>query len=120
MATAASPGIIGSGITIRGNLSGSEALVIEGRVEGQVSLQNHLTIEESGRVVADLDVENLTVHGQVEGNISATETVTIRATARVVGNVRAPRVIIDEGAVFRGGIEMDFELPEGVEAPRRR
>ncbi|MCC7534726.1 MAG: polymer-forming cytoskeletal protein [Deltaproteobacteria bacterium] len=114
------PGIIGSGITIRGNLSGSEALVIEGRVEGQISLQNHLTIEESGRVVADVEVENLTVHGQLEGSIHASETVTIRATARVVGNVRAPRVVIDEGAVFKGGIEMEFDLPEGVEVPRRR
>lgn len=120
MATATQPGIIGSGITIRGNLSGSEPLVIEGHIEGQVTLGNHLTIEESGRVVADVEVENLTVHGQLEGNISASEAVSIRATARVVGNIRAPRVIIDDGAVFKGGIEMQFELPDGVVAPKRR
>ena len=109
------PGVIGRGITIRGNLSGSEPLVIEGVVEGTVALENHLTVESTGRLVADLEVERLTVNGEVDGNIAAAEVVAIRAGARVVGNVQAPKVIIDDGAVFKGSIEMEFDLPEGVE-----
>ncbi len=108
------PGIIGQGITIRGSLSGSEPLVIRGMVEGTVSLEAHLNVEPSGKLVADVDVDTITITGEVEGNISARETIAIQAGARVVGNVSAPRVVIDDGAVFKGSIEMDFELPEGV------
>lgn len=109
------PGVIGRGITIRGNLSGSEPLVIEGVVEGTVTLENHLNVEATGRVVADVEVETLTVNGEVDGNINAQQMVSIRAGARVVGNIQAPRVVVDDGAVFKGSIEMEFELPEGVE-----
>lgn len=108
------PGVIGQGITIRGNLSGSEPLIIMGTVEGTISLENHLTVETTGKLVADIDVETVTVNGEMEGNIAAQEMVAIRAGARVVGNVSAPRVVIDDGAVFKGSIEMDFELPEGA------
>lgn len=107
------PGVIGQGITIRGNLSGSEPLIIMGAVEGTISLENHLTIETTGKLVADIDVETVTVNGEMEGNINAQEKVAIMAGARVVGNVSAPRVVIDDGAVFKGSIEMEFELPEG-------
>jgi cytoskeletal protein CcmA (bactofilin family) len=108
------PGVIGQGITIRGNLSGSEPLVIEGKVEGTITLENHLTVGTTGRLTADVDVETLTVNGMVEGNIRAQHKVAVRAGASVVGNISAPRVIIDDGAVFKGSIEMEFELPEGV------
>lgn len=113
-------GVIGRGITIRGNLSGSEDLIIEGRVEGTVSLKNHLTIESTGVVVADVDAANLTINGEVSGNIGASETVLVSGTAKVVGNIRAPRVIIEDGARFKGGIEMEFDLPEGVSPKGRR
>ena len=117
--TTTTSGVIGRGITIRGNLSGNEDLVIEGRVEGTIALKNHLLIEGTGIVVADVDVSNLTVNGEVQGNIGASESVVVSGTAKVLGNIRAPRVIIEDGARFKGGIEMDFELPEGV-APRAR
>ena len=109
------PGVIGRGITIRGNLSGGEPLIIEGMVEGTITLDNHLTVESTGKLVADLDVETLTVRGEVDGNINAKETVAIKAGARVVGNILAPRVVIEDGAVFKGSVEMDFDLPDGVE-----
>ena len=108
------PGVIGQGITIRGNLSGSEPLIIKGVVEGTISLENHLTIEKTGKIIADIDVATVTVNGVMEGNINAQEMVAIRAGARVVGNVSAPRVVIDDGAVFKGSIEMEFDLPEGA------
>ena len=63
--------IIGKGITIRGSLSGGGDLVIEGRVEGQISLKNHLTIESSGRVEADIRADELTINGEASGNIDA-------------------------------------------------
>lgn len=107
-----SPGIIGQGITIRGNLTGEEPLIIEGRVEGTITLRNHLTVEGSGIVYADIEAENLTIKGQVNGNIVVQQAVAILSSAKVVGNIKAPRIIIEEGALFKGGIEMEFELEE--------
>jgi cytoskeletal protein CcmA (bactofilin family) len=114
------PCIIGKGITVRGNLSGGEDLVIEGRVEGTISLKNHLTIESTGTVMADIETENLTINGEMQGNIVATESVAINANAKVIGNVKAPRVIIEDGARFKGSVDMDVELPEGVKARASR
>jgi cytoskeletal protein CcmA (bactofilin family) len=112
--TSGESGVIGRGITIRGNVSGTEPLIIEGAIEGAISLESHLTIESSGKVAAEVEVETLTVNGTLEGNIRARQMVAIHAGASVVGTIAVPRVVIDEGAVFKGSIEMDFELPEGV------
>ncbi len=106
--------VIGRGITIKGNLSGAEELIIEGAVEGHISLKNHLTIKESGRITADITTESLLVHGQVSGNIDANDLVSLSAEASVVADIRAPRVVIEDGARFKGRIEMDVELPPGV------
>ncbi len=116
--TAKGPCIIGSKIIIRGSLTGSEDLVIEGRVEGTVGLKNHLTIEESGVVEADINVAEATINGQMRGDVVAGRSATISASAKVVGNVRAPRITVEDGARFKGSIEMDVELPEGVKASR--
>lgn len=114
MASAGDVGVIGRGITIRGSLSGQEPLVVEGRIEGNISLRSHLTVEQTGVVVADVEADNLTVQGEVHGNVQAGEAVSVSSSAKVVGNIRAPRVIIEDGARFKGGIEMDFELPDGL------
>lgn len=106
--------IIGRGITIRGNLSGAGDLVVEGLVEGQINLKNHLTIEQTGRVQADIRAEELTINGEASGNIDAGSRVAISASAKVSGDVKAPRVVIDDGAVFNGSIEMDVKLPEDI------
>jgi cytoskeletal protein CcmA (bactofilin family) len=108
------PCIIGKNITIRGNLTGAEDLVVEGRIEGTVTLSNHLTVETSGVVEADLDIEDLTVNGAVHGDIRASRSVSINADAKVVGNIRAPRIIIEDGARFKGRVEMDVQLPAGL------
>jgi len=108
------PCIIGKNITIRGNLTGAEDLVVEGRIEGTVTLSNHLTVQSSGTVEADLDVEDLTVNGAVHGEIRASRSVSINADAKVVGNIRAPRIIIEDGARFQGRVEMDVQLPAGL------
>ena len=106
--------IIGKGITIRGSLSGGGDLVIEGRVEGQISLKNHLTIESSGKVEADIRADELTINGEASGNIDASARVAINNSARVRGDVKAPRVVIEDGAVFNGTIEMDVKLPDDI------
>ena len=106
--------IIGNKITIRGDLSGAEDLIVEGRVEGTIKLSNHLTVEGAGVVDANLDVEDLTVHGTVHGDILASRSISINNGARVEGNIRAPRVVIEDGARFKGAVEMDVELPDEV------
>jgi cytoskeletal protein CcmA (bactofilin family) len=113
------PCIIGQHITIRGSLTGNEDLVVEGRVEGTISLGNHLTIEKTGVVEADVEVEDLTVMGELHGDMVAHSSVSINADAKVAGNIRAPRVIIEDGARFRGNVDMDVALPEGVAPPQR-
>ncbi|MCC7073735.1 MAG: polymer-forming cytoskeletal protein [Deltaproteobacteria bacterium] len=108
------PCVIGRGITIKGNLSGAEQLVIEGAVEGHISLKNHLTIKETGRITADITTHSLMVHGQVSGNIEANDLVSLSSEASVVADIKAPRVVLEDGARFKGRIEMDVELPPGV------
>lgn len=105
------PCIIGSQITIQGNLTGAEDLIVEGRIEGTIKLSNHLTVASGGVVNADLEVEDLTVNGTVQGDIHASRSITINSGARVIGNVGAPRIIIEDGARFRGRVEMDVDLP---------
>ncbi|HYO58498.1 bactofilin BacN [Archangium sp.] len=114
MAQGEQTGIIGKGIVIRGNLTGGGDLIIEGRVEGQISLKNHLTIEGTGKVQADIRAEELTINGEASGNIDASGRVAISASAKVAGDIKAPRVVIEDGAVFNGSIEMDVKLPDDI------
>ncbi|MBI3178655.1 MAG: polymer-forming cytoskeletal protein [Deltaproteobacteria bacterium] len=106
--------IISNGIQVRGNLSGSGDLIVQGRMEGQVSLQAHITVEESGTVVADIETQELTVHGKINGNTDANDRISISSSATYVGDLRAPRIVLEDGARFRGTIEMDVPLPDGV------
>lgn len=104
--------IIGPEITVRGSLSGNENVLVEGRIEGSVALRGQLTVAASGHVEADLDVESAVVQGQVRGDITATASIHIESGAHVSGRLKAPRVIIDDGARFDGGVEMDVDLPD--------
>jgi cytoskeletal protein CcmA (bactofilin family) len=111
---AGSPGVIGKGIRIKGELSGTGDLIIEGQVEGRIQLDNHLTIESSGVVSANIEVEKLTVLGRASGNIDATQKVEMRATSTVQGEIRAPSVVIEDGAAFKGSVHMDVGIPEDI------
>ncbi|HWB81294.1 MAG TPA: polymer-forming cytoskeletal protein [Nannocystaceae bacterium] len=106
--------VLGPQITVRGSLSGEEDLVVEGRLEGSVALAGHLVVAQGGVVEADLDVASVEVHGEVRGDIVASRSITIERGAQVAGNVRAPRVIIHDGARFDGAVEMDVQLPDGL------
>ena len=98
---------IGKSVVIKGELSGSEDLTIEGEVEGRIELKQHvLTIGPHGRIRAEIFGKSVVVLGQVIGNIAATDKVAIRDNGSVEGDIAAPKVAIAEGARFRGGIDM--------------
>jgi cytoskeletal protein CcmA (bactofilin family) len=98
--------VIGPTITVNGKLSGEEDLTVRGRVEGEVTLTKTLILEASGIVKANVSVKNAIISGVVVGNVRATESVELTKEGRMVGDIQAPRVILVDGASFRGRIEM--------------
>jgi cytoskeletal protein CcmA (bactofilin family) len=112
--------IIGESILVSGRLDGDEDLTVRGRVEGNINLTKTLVIESSGVVKADVSVRNCIVSGVVVGNVTATESVELMQEGRMVGDIKAPRVIIVDGASFRGRVDMgDLEAPRpSGERPR--
>jgi len=108
--------VIGESILISGNLEGDEDLTIRGRVEGSVRLNRTLIVEASGIVKADVTVKDAIISGVVVGNVNASDSVQITAEGRMVGDLSAPRVIIVDGASFRGRVDMgdlDGSRPAG-------
>jgi len=106
--------VIGPSIFIKGDLSGEEDVLVEGRVEGKIEFQqNSITVGTSGKVKADLYGRTVTVEGQVDGNVFAREQAVVRPSGTVQGNISAPRVVLEDGAKFKGSIDMDSK-----ESPR--
>ena len=98
---------IGPKISFKGELSGEEDLLVQGHVEGTISLKNnHLTIGKHGTVKANIIAKTITVEGKVEGDIVGEDKVEIKATSQVTGNLKAERVTLEDGAKFRGSIDM--------------
>jgi cytoskeletal protein CcmA (bactofilin family) len=98
---------IGKSVVIKGELSGSEDLTIEGQVDGKIELrQNILTIGPNGKIKAQVFAKSVVILGEVTGNVTASEKVDIRDNGSVDGDIAAPRVAIAEGAHFRGSIDM--------------
>jgi len=98
---------IGKSVVIKGELSGSEDLTIEGQVEGKIELKDHLlTIGPNARIKAQVFAKTVIVLGEVNGNVSASEKVEIRDGGSVDGDIVSPRVAIAEGAHFRGSVDM--------------
>ena len=99
--------VIGETLHFNGELSADEDLVIEGKVEGTINQGKCcLTVRPKGQVIANVNATKIFIEGTVVGNLTATVSVTIRDTGNVKGNIIAPRVAINEGATFNGGIEM--------------
>jgi cytoskeletal protein CcmA (bactofilin family) len=113
--------IIGETITVTGNVSGEEDLTIRGRVEGSIAIGKTLVVEQTGVVRAEVQAGNCVISGVVVGNIAASESVEITKEARMVGDISAPRVIIADGASFRGRVDMgDVNVDAaGEERPAR-
>ncbi|MBW2732034.1 MAG: polymer-forming cytoskeletal protein [Deltaproteobacteria bacterium] len=111
--------IIGALTQISGNLQGDEDLRVYGRVDGNVSLTKTLTVEPSGVLVADIQVSRAVISGTVVGNITASDLVHITEEGRVVGDLRAPRIMLVDGASFRGNIDMGDVEQDIADVPRR-
>ena len=107
--------VIGPSITIDGDVRGEEDLLIEGEVSGTVQLKsNSLTIGPQGKVRADVYAHSIYVDGYLEGDLYGSERVHIRKSAQVKGNVTSPRVSLEDGAKFKGAIEMDPQAAQSV------
>lgn len=97
---------IGSTVTITGRLSGSQPVVVAGRLDGEIRLTAPLTVEAGATVTADVAATRVIVRGTLTGNVEASESLSLDANARVEGDVRTPRLSIAEGASIRGSIDM--------------
>jgi len=110
-ATAVSPSgevaHIGKSVSIRGDISGCEDFYVDGNVEGSIQLNGHsLTVGPNGKVHANIVARNVTVGGSVKGNIHVSERTEMRKTAVVTGDVQTRRIAIEEGAYFKGKLEI--------------
>lgn len=102
---------IGRSITIHGEVTGDEDLLIQGRVDGSVELrQQSVTVGQDGRVTAAITGRIIIVEGQVEGDLKAEEQVILKASAKVQGDITSPRVVLEDGATFSGGVDMGKPL----------
>ncbi|NIR32167.1 MAG: polymer-forming cytoskeletal protein [Gammaproteobacteria bacterium] len=114
------PAMIGTSISIRGDVAGEEDLIVQGRVEGTIKLpQNSVTVGKDGQIKANIHAKAIEVEGRMEGDLQADEQVVVRRSARVEGNISAPRVALEDGCKFRGSVEMDMG-PAAEERPKER
>lgn len=105
--------LIGPTIQIKGDLTGSEDLWIEGRIEGKIDLKQHnAMVGKSGFVKADIYGKTISVLGEVHGNLYAEDQVVLRQASTVRGNLLAPRVMLEDGANFKGSIDMTSGIPQ--------
>jgi len=101
--------IIAQGITIDGEISGDEPVLIEGTVKGKITLGATVTVAAEGVVEADIETTEVQISGTMTGNVVAGERVEIAPSGKVVGDIKAPRILIADGAGFKGHIDMDVE-----------
>ena len=97
---------IGKSVVIKGELSGSEDLYLDGQVEGSIALKgNSLTVGPNGQVKASVDAKGVVVQGKLEGNIQASDRVELRKSAIVTGDITTQRILIEEGASLKGKVD---------------
>jgi cytoskeletal protein CcmA (bactofilin family) len=105
--TASDQATIGKSLVIKGEVSGSESLYIDGKVEGSINLSgNRVTIGRNGVVSANISAREIVVLGKVRGNLTASDRVDIRSDGSLTGDVVAARISIEDGAFFKGGIDI--------------
>ena len=102
--------LIGKSVVIRGELSGSEDLYLDGQIEGSIDLRDHsLTVGPNGRVKANVSAKGVIVQGKLDGAINASERVELRQTAVVNGDLATRRITIEEGAFLKGKVDVQRE-----------
>jgi cytoskeletal protein CcmA (bactofilin family) len=106
-ASTADQATIGKSLVIKGEVTGSESLYIDGRVEGSINLAgNRVTVGRNGVVAANINAREIVVLGKVRGNLTASDRVDIRSDGSLTGDVVAARISIEDGAFFKGGIDI--------------
>ena len=102
--------IIGQSIFIKGDVSGDEDLIVEGRIEGTVSLlKSRLTVGANGNIHATVNAKTLNIEGNIEGDVNAGEYVVLTSSGRMQGNIKAPRITLQDGCKFKGTIDMEMD-----------
>jgi cytoskeletal protein CcmA (bactofilin family) len=117
MAVDNSPARIGKTVVICGEVKGSEDLIVDGRIEGTVSLaENRLTIGPNANVAANVSAKDVLIQGRVQGNVVASGRVELRAGCNLEGDIRATRLAVEDNAVFRGKVDLTQAAPRSSEA----
>lgn len=101
--------VLGPTLEIEGEIEGEEDLVIQGKIQGKIVSRKNLTVDTQGRVEASVSTRTLAVSGTLIGNVEASESVEVRKEGKMIGDIKAPRVIIADGAKFKGNIEMGVD-----------
>jgi len=108
---------IGKSVVIKGELSGSEDLYVDGNVEGKIELRNHsLTIGPNGNVKADISAKSVIIQGKLDGNVNASERVELRKSAVMTGDLTTQRIAIEEGAFLKGKVDVQREAGRAAPA----
>lgn len=117
-AAATTKTVIGPSLIFKGEFSADEDLIIEGRIEGSIAHhKKHLTIGEQGRVKADIHAASVIILGKLEGNIHSEGTVSLAKGCNVKGNIFCNRIVMEDGAIFKGTIDMD-ENPKAADVSK--
>jgi cytoskeletal protein CcmA (bactofilin family) len=104
---------IGRSVTIKGELSGAEDLFVDGEVEGSIELRSHgLTVGPNGRVHANIVAQDVVIFGKVEGNVRGNERVELKRSAVLHGDIFTQRIVIEDGAFLKGGIDIQKAEPK--------
>ncbi len=117
VATPSAPGaplvtFFGPNVVVDGTITGTEPVVVEGTVRGKINLNSDLRIGTKARVEATVHAKNVTIEGKLTGDVSADDRVELIMTATVDGNIKAPKIIVAEGAKFRGSVDMGSQRPK--------
>ena len=108
---------IGASLTIKGSVTGEEDLQIDGKVDGPVTIRGRLTVGASGQLSAGVTARELAVYGKVSGNVDARDRVEIKRDGAVIGDIQTARISIEDGAIFKGRIEIGRSVPNQTTKP---
>lgn len=112
------PDCVGAGLRIRGEISGNNDLLVDGNVEGPIDLPGHsVTVGVNGKLASEVVAREIIVHGTVKGNMRASERIEIKKNGSVIGNLTTARILIEDGASFKGSIEIDRDAAAVPEKP---
>jgi cytoskeletal protein CcmA (bactofilin family) len=109
---------LGKNVTVKGQIFAREDLTIDGEVEGTIECHEHrLTIGPNARVQAGLKAREIIIHGSIQGNVEATDKIDIKKEAKLVGDIKTSRIVIEDGAYFKGSIDISKAAPKAQPAP---